>query len=78
MSLALAQELDAPADVLAPEQPLTMLDTGLSRDTHTSLARQSAARRRGERDGVGRPHSACRTRSSSRCSSTCASRCWCR
>src|SRR5688572_31573760 len=36
MSIAIAQEFDT-ADVLAPEQPLTIQDSGLSRDTLTSL-----------------------------------------
>src|ERR671912_1546024 len=36
MAIATAQALDT-ADVLAPEQPLTMEDSGLSRDTLTSL-----------------------------------------
>src|SRR5918994_4152116 len=36
MAIATAQALDT-ADVLAPEQPLTMDDSGLSRDTLTSL-----------------------------------------
>ncbi len=36
MSIAIAQEFDT-ADVLAPERPLTLADSGLSRDTLTSL-----------------------------------------
>ena len=36
MSIAIAQEIDT-TDVLAPEQPLTIEDSGLSRDTLTSL-----------------------------------------
>src|SRR5687767_13224565 len=36
MPIATAQALDT-ADVLAPEQPLTLEDSGLARDTLTSL-----------------------------------------
>jgi len=40
MSIAIAQEFDT-ADVLAPEQPLTIEDSGLSRDSLTSLVVKS-------------------------------------
>ena len=56
MSIAIAQEFDT-ADVLAPEQPLTIEDSGLSRDSLTSLIVKIAARRRSKRHGSRRSHS---------------------